>query len=343
MAPAGNLSRGLKAILSAVLLQEQTHTQLNHLIGVAHTLARVFIRTKVTETLRHARFQSLDYSDIAYDCIGDLFQQDGKGNLVQLEAYFRGIDFSNASEEDLLSNLRRLVFSKVNQNIFRIYNESDPSLGRIIRNIKLAIQSLGNFELVTRFDESCMAPPGCDAQEHLPVFERDELEVKLRETARGTETIPQLLAQLSLALRQQTERSRLVPLVSVALVFRSLYQNQLDAPVQTTHIDDGFLSADARAIIRQTCERLKNETKAKYVGKNKVPASHFEYYFEVIEEHIAAKTTSDNGVDFSFYKGLKSHMPELTEECYYKQHKQKIEYLGRLAYEKAITLLKRHS
>ena len=243
----------------------------------------------------------LPHTDIAFDCIADLFQQNEEGRFVQLEAYFSSFDIANESDESLLSHLRRLVFSKANQVIFRIYNETDPSLGKIIRNIKLAIQSLNNFDIVTRFDETCILPSACETLEHLPAIKRNEFENQIRNTAHGTETIPQLLAQLSLYLRQQTEYSRLVPMVSVALVFRSLYQNQ------------------------------------------KVSADEFENYFSVIKESISARLISQDGEDFSFFKGLNAHIPDLTDEEYHKKHKSKIEYLGRLAYDRAIALLKKHS
>ncbi len=43
--------------------------------------------------------------------------------------------------KDLLGPARRLVFSHVNQALCRIYQETDPSLGKLIRNLKLAVKT----------------------------------------------------------------------------------------------------------------------------------------------------------------------------------------------------------
>lgn len=199
--------------------------------------------------------------------------------------------------------------------------------------MKLAMQSLNNFDLVNRFDGACIVPSSCDSLEHLTTIERDELEIQLRNTAHGTETIPQLLAHLSRYLREQTEQSRVVPIVTVALVIRTMYQNQLTEPSQASYIEDTFTETDTRKIIRGACAQLKQETERKYVGRNKVSSSDFEKNFIAVEEHIAAKVIGQDGKECSFFNRLQSLSPEVTEDEYRRKHKAKIEYLGRLAYE----------
>ncbi len=335
-----NLLRDLRTSLTHILAHSHTKSELNHLIKVCHTLALIFLQHKVSEINRDLRFHSLNNSDIAFDCIADLFQQSDDGGLVRLEVYFQGIDIQNSSDEELLSHLRRLVFSKVNQSIFRIYNESDPSLGKIIRNIKLAVQSIHNFEIVNRFDEICITPSGCDSLEHLPQLERGDIENHLRSDKHGGGTIPQQLAHLSLCLRQQSSFSRLVPVVGVALAIRSLSQNQIEPTVFTVN-DNHLDTLDSLALIRRACSKTHGETKPAYVGKGKITEDIFEKYFNVIEEHIVNRLVHNNGEGYSFYKGLQSYVPELNEEEYRRTHKSKLEYLARLTYKRAVDLLKR--
>lgn len=337
---APHLLRDLHATLTHIVVRSHTSSELNHLIKVCHTLTLIFLQHKVSETNRDLRFQGLNNSDIAFDCIADLFQQESDGGLVRLEGYFQGIDIPNISDEELLSHLRRLVFSKVNQSIFRIYNESDPSLGKIIRNIKLAIQSIHNFDIVNRFDETCITPAGCDSLEHLPQAERNDIENHLRSDTRGGGTIPQLLAHLSLSLRRQSSFSRIVPVVTVALAIRSLFQNQIETTTST--VDDNDLnSTDSIALIRRACVKARAETKPQYVGKGKIAEDIFEKYFNVIEEHIVNRLVHNDGEAFSFYKGLRSYLPELNEEEYRRTHKSKLEYLARLSHKRAVDLLKK--
>ncbi len=129
------LSRGLRDNLLAVLGGAFAHQQLNAVIQVCHALASAFLAgKKTTRTL--TTLHGLGYSDLAYDCIAEIFQQYPAGHFVQLQAYFNSLCLETASDEEILVHLRRLVFSKVNQAIFRLYNEADPSLAKILRNIK---------------------------------------------------------------------------------------------------------------------------------------------------------------------------------------------------------------
>ncbi len=220
-----SIAKGLRVIIAAILAGSHSRKELNCLIGVSHSLAASFLASKAT-TESLISVYDLTTSDLAYDCIADLFQEDGDGKYRQLQAYFAGLSIATARDEEILIHLRRLVFSKVNQSIFRLYSEADPSLSKILRNIKLAIHSLKNFEEIERFGEPCIVPSLCDTLVHLPPFEREELEHCFLHIARGDELIPDLLAKLSLLLREQIERCRILPFVGVGILFRTVYEKK---------------------------------------------------------------------------------------------------------------------
>jgi len=220
-----------------------------------------------------------------------------------------------------------------------MYNEADPSLGKILRNIKLAVQGLHNFKEVERFGEPCVVPSACGTLEHLPEVDLSELEKQMRYHAHCAEHIPALLAQLSVYLREQTQHSRIIPLMMAAMVFRSLYYDVPDDREIT--IDDQFTVRDASAILHHVCCRVMNETEPKYVGKKKVESHIFKKYFEVIEENLHATIIQQDGERMSFFTSLKSLMPELTEKEYKKNHKSRVEYLARLAHKRAVKELKK--
>jgi hypothetical protein len=91
----------------------------------------------------------------------------------------------------------------------------------------------------------------------------------LRKAANGSEHIPGLLAKLSRCLRQQEELSRIVPLLSVAIIFRSIYSAPDELSRAEMPVDEQFLSADALATIHEACLREKTEAASRYVPKEK--------------------------------------------------------------------------
>ncbi len=332
----------IKPIINAILENNPSPNFISELIFLCRKIALVHLRRKALTGRLHSDICAIPLDDLAIDCIADLFQQDDDGNVVQIKSYFEGLSLENISDEDILTHLRRLICARVNQSIFRIYNEMDPSLGKILRNIKLAIQALHNFEIIDRFGENCIIPSKCETLEHLPVLDHDDLERQLRRTANGSESIPELMAILSRYFREQTYSSRIVSLMKVALIFRSIYSNRIDAEGQETNIEDQFIVGDISSIIHEVCRRMRLETETKYTKKKNVDPETFKKYFDVIEDNLYQTIINKDGERSSFYESLKSMMPGLTKEEYRKRHKSKVEYLARLTHKRAIRELKKN-
>lgn len=161
--------------LRAIISGTSARPQLNAVVAVCHALASASLATRRTSSTL-VSLHGLNRSDLAYDCIAEISRQDAAGAFVQLNAYFDGLSLGSLSDEEILAHLRRLVVSKVNQGIFRLYNEADPPLGKILRNIKLAVNSLKHFTEIERFGELCLAPSLCDTLEYLPVPDPEEIQ-----------------------------------------------------------------------------------------------------------------------------------------------------------------------
>src|SRR5208337_3746323 len=151
-------------------------------------------------------------------------------------------------------------------------------------------------------------------------FEREELEHCFLHVTRGNELIPDLLAKLSLFLREQTERCRILPFVGVGILFRTVYERkELEKPEMET-IDAALVSEDVTAIVQQACSDVRRQTTQKYVESEKVAGKIFELYFCVIHEALCNKFIGKDGQDSSLFKSLQQRLPELTKEEYSKLH-----------------------
>lgn len=334
-----HLSKNLRENILAILAGSYTHDQLNRLIAVSHTLANSFLASKTTAGTLSGTY-GLSTSDLAYDCIADLFQKDADGNYIQLLSYFKGLSLTAAKDEEILAYLRRLVFSKVNQGIYRLYSEADPSLAKIIRNIKIAINILKNYNEVERFGEACIVPCACDTLENYPAIDRDLLEQRFAALTSGRELVPELMAKLSLYLREQNEHCCVIPIVTVAILFRSIYNCRQDLPNQVVIEDAELIASDTSATIKNVCEDIKNKNQIKYVEEGKVSKEMFEKYFIVLEEELGEKFIGKDGHDFSLYESLKKLSLDMTKEEYKKNHRNKIEYLLKQVNKEVIKRLK---
>jgi hypothetical protein len=77
------------------------------------------------------------------------------------------------------------------------------------------------------------------------------------------------------------------------------------------------------------------------VATGKTDDSTVKVYLAVIEESLRRRFFDLDGKGYSYFEALRGHRPDLDEHEYRSEHKSKVEYLGRMAYETALALLRR--
>ena len=329
----------LRDHLLAITSGDHSHDQLNAVVRICHSLSIACIRTRsIAAVLNDSH--GLSVSDLAMDCIADLFQQSDQGGFTQLSAFFGSLPLENWSDEEALIHLRRLVFSKTYNGLFRLYNEADPILGKILRNIKIAIQSLGHFESCTEAGEPAIKPVACDPLMHLPPPDRDMLERYLSPHVRGNETIPSMLAKLSLYLREQRLHRRVIPMIDVAVVFRSLYSRPGLIPASFEDVSGELLRNDVERTLQIAFRHARAAAENAYVDTGKMNLESLDSYFRAINAGLRATYVDLDGVDFSLFEALRIEMPGLTIAEYRRSHRSRLEYLSRQMHERMRALLK---
>jgi hypothetical protein len=334
------LAPEIRAWIDAAVDNTLTLPQLNGLVALSHSMAAVALRRKLAPAMLDSGVHGTNYRDLAYDCIAELFEQGEDGSLLQIRAYFQGIDRAASSDQELLAHLRRIVFTKVNHGIVRFYSEADPDLGKILRNIRLSVQTLRNFTVVERFGDAFLLPALCPSLEHLPPFGRDDLEIALRSDARPDDHVPAMLAHLSRVLRSQNDRSRVVSLTVVALAIRSMYFTCESVQADRVPAEDPFTVPDIIALVHTACREVLGRMSVEYVDSGKIERELFRKYTEVIEKNVTLRFTGEDSDGHSLFSGLRSVLPSLSEAEYRATHRARLEYLARLAYKRSVEIVR---
>ncbi len=314
--------------------------QLNGVVALCHAIASASLKHAISDGSLKEEYLGLRRSDIAYDCMADLFRKDDAGNVVQIQTYFKSLPAEELSDTELMGHLRRIVQSKTHQGLFRIYQESDPSLGKILRNIKISIQVVRNFDETEWFHEAHLTPVQCDPLDGRTTIDTEGLVREFGPMVSGSENIPEMLAKLAGFLRSQSSHRRRVALMSVALAFRALYARGLQS--QTTaapSIEETLLHDDVQHSIHKACELIKMKTVRKYLRTKKVKAHVFNAYFKAIEYHVSEFVMGTDGRDTALFESLRKVLPGVTAAEYQKRHRSTMEYLARLCRKEALEKL----
>ena len=111
---------------------------------------------------------------------------------------------------------------------------------------------------------------------------------------------------------------------------------QLGEPA--TVIDESAI--DAGRAIADSCTAIRARTHAKYVIRKKVSGEVFDVYFRVIAEMLRMRFIERDGADFQLSESFLRLMPGMTLEEYRKKHRNKLEYLARLAHKRVSKILR---
>jgi len=332
----------LKSILASLLSDTPSRTCVREFVNLCHKMALAYLRNKTKNGRLNSALNVTSLEDLALDCIADLFQRDARGVFIKLVAYFEAADWESKNEDELTGATRRLIFGKVNHAFCRIYREADPSLGRLLRNLKSAIKSSPLFALAQRDGEAwiCLNPED-GANASLPVMPPEFLEAHLTASLRSEADVKQVLTRLVEILRDQQTYRRSYPLTSLALIIRSAFVHLHAALEHESNGHENFAPEEIEKLIAASVKIVKSNMHSSYVAKQKLDCATYDACFLAIRDLFAAEYVQNDGFNRSYYDYLRLHLQELTREHYQRRCRCHFEYLAKLTRQELLQNLKK--
>lgn len=330
---------GLREIISDCKCNSVERKNLEKLINTCHTMALAYLRMKASSNkLYMVRGERLE--DLAWDYIAELFEKNSHGALIKLQDYFENSQLNEFSEHDIKIELRKLVFTKVEDNIFRSFGEKDPSLRKIIRNLKLAIRDNDCKTRVCYRDGLIIV----DQEEklHLPMMPSEFMEIKLCSCLEEKMQIPEILIEVIDVLQNQDQYQKKFPLVRLASVIRATFVHLHEPMAETNEkpkADQNVLNTEFENFLTESVEMVETSTGLSYLSKGKVTSEQLDIYMKAAKD-IVRDFFTDGKTEFSQYEYLKNYMPELEYEEFRQNNRQILEYLVKLVRKDVVKIYK---
>ncbi|MBI5475555.1 MAG: hypothetical protein HY964_02320 [Ignavibacteriales bacterium] len=332
----------IKELLRAGCSGTYSQRHMQELYRIFYSIARRTIRNKMISGKLSFDFLGLSEADITHDCIVELFTLGKDNELIELckDFNYQRISIEDEDDEMLIVQIRRLICTVVNDNLFRLYNEADPALGKILRNIKIATGNNLAFKLVMRFDEYFLEIVKGDKLPYCKTMDDDFLHNEVCEIMSTESEIPGILEKLSITLIQQDVYQRHVRLMTLALAIKKGYEHYNVHNIQESEsVDAKFVTDDAARTIDMVCSKLKEEMKPRYVDK-KVCAETFELYMKVIKKSLYSEFIDGTDGQISYFDHLIDCDTGITKQEYLKNHRVIVEYLGKISKKRVRERLK---
>lgn len=320
-----------RTAVEAVVAGQADRGAVHRLVQEAYRLSLAYLKQKIRAGRLQPALFGLSLDDLALDCVADLFQRDAEGTFEQLVAYFGAARWAALPDDELFVAYRRLVFSKVNESLFRRYREADPVLAKIVRNLKNAVKAREEVSLDRQTGAQWIrVHAGAEAGGGgLPAAPPEVLEAYLVRALRRDDSIQGAVQALVAFTALHPHYAAGYPLTQFAQVVRAALQ-RLCEPEETPEAAP-FLGGEIDEAIHRATEGVALGMHASYVGRGKVDPQTFGTYFCAIRDILRAEFVSASRPVASYFEALQHYYPELSKGDYRSDHRHIVEYLTKLA------------
>lgn len=322
----------IRPLVSLIVKGEAGMREVNQFVSLCHRMAMRYITMKIKSPSWYHHIQMDNINDLAWDSIAEIFRKDEKDRFISLIEYFKSVDIDTVSEGQLYSATRRLVFGKVNDSLFRFMRDYDPSLSKIIRNVKKAVKDNRKITLIRKWNTNFLNFSNTNRiilslNGWMPP---EILHLKLLPGLTSKENIPELLSRIQQIIALQDDYVHAYPLVPLCMIIRESHVLIQDSSPNSSALSTNLIQNDISRIISSSINSLKAGMHVHYVQTGKIDEQTFNYYFDGIRDYyLDSYVFYIEGMPYFTY--MKKYLPKLTYSSYRSEHRKYVEYLMKLS------------
>lgn len=311
--------------------------EIDQFVALCHRMAVAYLGKKARGGQLDPDFFGLDLEDLAMDCIASLFERDGEGRFVQLQDYFEDKVDPDTPNEVLVSHTRRLIFSKVEQELFELYGEVDHTLSKIIRNLKRAAKGRSDVDLGRRHGDLWLTfPEDGRGEESRPVIPGELLEARITGCLHAHVNAPEILDTVHVILTDQKIYRQAVPISTLARAVRDglgrMQESSDGEPSGSERLGEG----EIWEMIEASVTTVRKEKRNSYVGRGKLREQTYEQYFDTVHDVLVDRFLKSR-TDRTFFSHLTDRC-DVDREEYLENHRTRLEYLVELTQKQLLEL-----
>jgi hypothetical protein len=311
-------------------------------VTLALRIATLHVQKKIGSGAINPAFFGLSAPDLAVDCVGPLFERDAQGRFVQLCTYYGPLRWEERDETELLAFTRRLVFSTIHQQLARLYKDTDPSLEKLMRNLRNAMRAGTRLAEERRSDELWVVLRGNSEEEQaLPMMPWEYLEGELIPHIYGSTTLKDIVSHVAEILAGQHTYRRSYPFTTLALIVRTAFV-RVGGVEDAGHHEAGseLTPEEIRHAVQQAIVTITASKHATYVAQGRVDKRTYDAYMDAARAILHAEFVEHDGHDKSYQERLAEQIEGMSAVDYQQLHRCHLEYLVKLSREELLNVVR---
>ncbi len=331
------------AVLSDVLSERPTRKKVEPLVTQCHHISRSYLYLKKRRGHLPGYLLRYGFDDLALDSIADLFERDESGRFSILRRYFEGRNWRSCSHERLMSLTRRLVFSHVNNYLFEVHRQHDPTLSKIIRGLKRAARGHEEVALSRRGGRLWIKLEEHPAED-APSMPPEVMEQYLAEVLSEATDLQMALSGIVVQLGRQQLYERAYSVSQLAMLIRTLIGHQLRGegvgrtftpPKKEPLIPEPYVQGSIEVAVDATHDRLYDT----YVD-DQMDESTYDSVIAAARRILLCQYTTTTTGPISHMEAYRSHVRDVSYESYRSEHRGVLEYVVRVARSELVQRLR---
>ena len=310
-----------------------SRSDLVRLVQLARTLCQAHFEYMRGSVARLMIQLGLTTTDLAYDCIAEVFTRDEQSKFPLIENLVGSLrdNLENLPDREVFLAFKAFLLRVADAQLARLYAQADPVGSKIHRNIRDCLKTSPTLELGRDFRGYVVRPRQNDSLDHLEQFPCEELEREFLSNTQQGQRVPQLLQILNEALACQSKYRRSVSLTEVVQLFRKIYVEDAadNAESQELAMLEGLTQFEVDHMRAQVENVLKEKILLSYVAKGKADGMQAEGMFFAMHDLLADWCSGEDQTP-GLFEYLQRHI-SVNKQTYEDTFRVRMEYLLRIA------------
>ncbi len=270
-----------------------------------------------------------DLIEIATDCIADLFKRNDRGEFVYVRRYFQPYLNVALTDEEWLMLLRRLVWNRTKQRLFRIFRERDPESATLWRAVKQFAARRENYGIVEYMGKNwlCEMKKQCAKIRYIQITEA-YASFNVLGLLRPSDSVPKTIAKVFQTIRNNSKDTMAVEIGELVYIIGS-YRNRTQpivSHIQSPNYD--LMPFEFEQKLEIVKKRICTTIDDNYIRKRKLRTKTAEGMKLALCAML--DDMGDGGLTNSYFGYLKEYAPFINEKEYRLRLRAQFEYLAKL-------------
>lgn len=333
---------GLKAAIVKLSQGDHTHGDLLVVVHFSRAIVEAFLRVKMDNLRYLYAGQGLTETDVAYDCIAELFHGGDGREYPKLNRFAASLyrPIAEIPAVELFVAWRSLLTRVAKGHIAEMFHAADPVGGRIHRNIRDCVKRFPDLRVVDSPWGLCLRIEPARTASRGNSLPPEVLDAELSRRMGGRDGTAQLLGHVRDILASDELHGGRIRLFDIVQIVKKRYGTELgEAAMEMDPRHEGLTKSDV-ALLREEClAHVKEKIFLTYLGKGKLSRREatalYDTVASVVDDWSAGvdgdRSLQDRLTDFLAFDGGE----------YASRYRTKLEYLVKTARESLVASLSR--